>query len=132
MMKMLLALPFCLATVAAVAQSVPNEQLSQVKSETILLKAKADEAAALKAVSDSLPHSQAGGGEDHSALVSSPEEMPTIIGVFGPRGATYAKIALPDGRRVNVRTGEPLPGGKWRVVIRDDEVRLIPAARGER
>ena len=86
MTKLVIALTCVLAAASLQAQTIPNAELSQVKSETTLLKAKADEAAALKAVSEAL--GQGGGpakvlGNGASAPVEDP---PTILGVFGPRG----------------------------------------------
>lgn len=132
MTKLMIALALVSAAASLQAQTIPNAELSQVKSETTLLKAKADEAAALRAVSEAL--GQSGGPTKvlDGGAAAPAEDPPAILGVFGPRGNTYAQLRLANGQHVNVRSGEAVPGGKWRVTIAGGSVRLIPIKRSAR
>lgn len=114
---------------AVMAQSqVPNEQLSEIKSETILLKAKADEAAALQSVTSSL--ASAPSAMPASAPTAIIENAPIPMGVFGTTHL-YALVQMNDGHVIPVPSGETTPGGKWRVTIDGSHV-LITAAGGRK
>jgi len=106
----------------AAPQDVPKETLSQLTSETVLLKAKAAEATAR-----ALSEGGTTGGQSTGPVVNHEEiEAPTVLGVFGPSTATYARVGMPDGTHVDAPSGQVLPGGHWRVEISDGAVRLIP------
>lgn len=110
----------------ALAQDVPNASLSQIKSETLLLKAKADEAAALKTVNSYLD-TPAPSVPEHTV---ENDPAPNAIGLFGPPSAPYAKVEMPDGRKYDAPAGTVLPGGKWRVEIKNGSIQIVPIHRG--
>ena len=114
---------------AAIAQQtdVPNERYSEIVSETMLLKAKADEAAALKAVSAQVGTPVAAGP---STPLMPMEPAPQVVGIFGPEHAQYALLQTADGRNEPVHNGETTQDKKWRVEFdASGKVRVLPAGR---
>lgn len=110
------------------AQDVPKESLSQITSETALLKAKAAQAEAQRlAVGDAgLPANVDLPGAPPAPAQWDATDAPVFLGVFGPPKAPYARVKLPNGSTVKARSGEVLPGGRWLVEITPGGGRISP------
>lgn len=98
--KSLLMLALLCASPLVSAQTVGA--LSDLQSETIMLKAKAEQEKARASLQE------AKGGPAGSAATDAD---PVFLGIFGGERTLYARFALDGGAVVEVREGDPIIGG---------------------
>lgn len=98
--KTLLMLALLCASPLVSAQTVGA--LSELQSETIMIKAKAEQEKARASLLE------AKGAPSASA---SADAEPVFLGIFGGERTLYARFALDGGAVVEVREGDPIIGG---------------------
>jgi type IV pilus biogenesis protein PilP len=68
-----------------------------------------------------------GGTVAQSVASTDPAELPTVLEIDGVGAMLTAVVALPDGRRMTVRTGAVLPGGLTVIAVTGDDVHVRTA-----
>lgn len=96
-----LLLMLCAST-PLVAQTVGD--LSDVQSETLLLRAQAARAEAQAKLSEI-------GGSGGAAALGADGQLPVVRGVYGTTNALYATFLFANGSTVDARAGDVIPGG---------------------